>query len=454
MHLPPLKPFQLAGIEFVLARPAFRAILAMATGAGKTRTALEIARRLNVKRLLVLGSAQSRAVWPKEAEFWTPELALRSVRFGKGNKSLTKKEAAEREAAYAAPMQVCSFALAKHLDGPPPDLLIVDEAHALKSPTSRQGRLVREYVHANPQMPVLLLTATPAPREIQDIWHLVETIAPGYLGEPTDTHDVPWSFKRQYCLSKEGWQGRKVYYGANTGNLPRLAKKLEPLMFRVSDAEVAAHTPKLNANILWVDEPKIKDFDIATDWMEGREFDESTHIGLFAWTHDTAHKLADAARARGWPVTLITGHMHPEQRAMALEAAAASPRACIVGTAGSLAESISLSFIKQALVFEWRTTPGQAIQFSGRFARQDSKTMAPTYLLYVARTDDETEAKLLRTRLGAAAALYEQDFRASELQELMAPREMTEERLVQLSAAMFAVSRVSLGGFLEEDEDE
>lgn len=454
----PLRPYQQQAINMFFAHPNKRLILAHATGAGKTRVALEIAKQLNAQSMLVVGSAQSRATWPKEAERWCPGLTMCPVRFGRHNNSLNDKGIAERDAAYKAPFQSISYTLLRHIDKTAPrDLVVFDEAHALRAPTSLQSSIAKAYMRAHPETPALLLTATPIPNEVMNIWNLVDTLFPGYLGPETEAGGIAWRFLNQFCQKElREWPGGQAtrYFGAQTANLPRLAKKLEPIMHRVSSAEVAQYAPALNAAILWVDEPKVRDQDVAADWLEDRAGDESTHIGLFCWTHATAEKLAVVARVRGWPVTVITGHMHPEGRQMELDACAARPRACVVGTAGSLAESISLSFIKQALVFEWRATPGQAVQFSGRFARQDSKTQTPTYLLYVARTDDEREAKVLHSRLDTVAALYKQDSRATQLQEIMAPREITEDRLALLCDNMFGEVRASLSGYEGEDDDE
>lgn len=450
-----LRPYQTAGVERFLASKRKRLIWAWATGAGKTGAGLEVAKRLKVNSLLIIGSAQSRGTWTEEIDAWWPERAgaLRSVRWGKENKSLTKKDFLARDEAYASRFQVVSYSLLGHLSAARRDLVIIDEGHALKNPMSEQSQVVREFVHTYPDMPTLLFTATPVPNEVQDIWNPVDTLVKGYLGKATDTGGVSWDFKRRYCQVKEGWEGRKVFYGAKSEALPELAKRLESVMHRVSSKEVALYAPKLNASILWIDDPKRQDTSIAMDWLESRGEDGSTHIGMFSWTHDTAHKLGMEASKAGWEVVTITGTMSPEDRRSTLVRCSEMEKVCVVGTAGSLAESVSLSFIKQALVFEWRTTPGQALQFAGRFARQDSVSKDPTYLLYVARTDDAKDAKVLRGRLDTVAQLYEQDTRATELQELMAPRALTEERLSQLAANMFSEVRLSFGTKQEDDDE-
>jgi hypothetical protein len=449
-----IRVYQQAAIDRLLARPDKRLILAHPTGSGKTRTALEAAKAMGAESLLIFGSASSRLTWVREAERWWPEVQVHNIRWGKANKSLTKREQVARDLAYAAKHQVISYTLAKHLDASPRSLVIIDESHKLKSPTSQQSRIVKAFLRAHPDVPVLALTATPIPNELQDIWNLVDTLFPGYLGEEDpDTGDISWSFKRQYCLKElREWDGGSatVYHGANPLTLPRLRKKLEPIMHVVSASEVAQFAPELQASILWIDDPKQTDVQTAAEWLEAREADGSTHVGLFAWHHVTARQLADVAREAGWVTTIITGSMHPEQRQIALDVCRQAPRCCIIGTAGSLMESISLAFIKQALVFEWRATPGQALQFAGRFPRPDGGTES-TYLQYVARPDDESAAKTLRARLDVVADLQGKDEKTDLLRELMAPRALTEEYLHQLSLAMFSESRVSLGGFIDEE---
>lgn len=450
-----LRPYQHAAIAKFFSKPNKRLILAHATGSGKTRVALEIARALEAKSVLVVGSAQSRGTWIHEARRWLPEVPFQSILYGPANKSLTKKQHAQRAASYASPYQVVSYSLLKHLLGTGPrDLIVFDEAHALRAPLSQQSRVAKLFMRSLPKVPALLLTATPIPTEVMNLWNLVDTLFPSLLGVEAATGDVSWSFKNKYCQCElREWPGgsARYYFGANEENLPELAKRLEPIQHCVSSAEVAQYAPPLNANILWVDEPGVTDADIASDWLDAREADESTHVGLFSWTHKVAEELKDAARNKGWEPVLVTGRMSPEQRQAALDLARRAAKACIVGTAGALAESISLSFIKQALVFEWRATPGQAVQFSGRFARQDSTSPAPTYLLYVARTDDEREANILRQRLEAVSQLYQQDARAEQLQAIMAPRELTESHLALLCQNMFGEVRASFG--LQEDDE-
>lgn len=450
-----LRPYQTAAVEKFLSRPDKRLILAMDTGSGKTRTALECAKAIGATSLLVVASAQARPTWPRQAAEWAPEMDIFRITTGPETKAPSKAKAAYRDAAYAASHQAVSYALLKHLPVRERSLVVFDEAHCLKNPNSQQSTYAKAFMRMYPKMPALLLTATPIPREVMDVWNLVDTLFPGYLGTESDSGGVAWSFLRTYCQSElRSWDGGSAthYFGSRQEALPLLAKKLAPIMHRVSSDEVAQYTPPLNASILWIDE-KRSTSDIAADWLASRAEDGSTHIGLFAWHHAEASVLVAAARKAGWPVELITGHLTPEQRQTALDACKAMPRVCVVGTAGALAESISLSFLKQALVFEWRASPGQALQFSGRFARSDAETQAPTYLLYVAHTDDEIEARTLRERLSAVASLYSEGSRSKLLSNIMTPQPLDEARLNKLAQSMFSSVRPSVG-FVNEGEDD
>src|SRR6202011_407062 len=72
--------------------------------------------------------------------------------------------------------------LAEQLAGVPWDLVIVDEAHRLRNPTSASARLVRSLRTRY----LLLLTATPVENRLDDLFQLVNLVRPGHLGTPSE----------------------------------------------------------------------------------------------------------------------------------------------------------------------------------------------------------------------------------------------------------------------------
>lgn len=70
----PLWPHQQQALDFVDGRPA--AMLAMAMGTGKTRVALELLAKRNVRRALVLCPRSVVDVWPSQVERYSDFTAL------------------------------------------------------------------------------------------------------------------------------------------------------------------------------------------------------------------------------------------------------------------------------------------------------------------------------------------------------------------------------------------
>jgi len=71
-----------------------------------------------------------------------------------------------------------------------PKFIVFDEAHKLKNPNSKQGRLARQVaqiqleVHGD-DAHIVLLSGTPTPKDPSDWWNLTEVCCPGFLREGT-----------------------------------------------------------------------------------------------------------------------------------------------------------------------------------------------------------------------------------------------------------------------------
>ena len=399
-----MRPYQLRAVEAFLKQKAKRLLLALPTGAGKTRTAIECARALGAKRILIVASAMARPVWIKEFQKWAPELAAERIRFGRERKRLTKAQTAERISAYEADVQVVSYALLGNLDSSARDLLIIDEAHALRAPTSKQSRTVRAFLNANPTVPVLALTATPVPNEISGVWNLADLLSPGILGKRAEDGGISWAFKRNYMIRIVSEYGI-AFKGAQEDALPRLRSKLEPITFEVLASETNTYMPPVTAAMLYIDEPR-KDAEVAEDWLEQELEGSATHLALIPFSHALHANLETMALKHGIPVFAFTGSTTVEVRQEMLDQARASERAIVIATAGCVSESVSLSMCTRALFLEWRATPLQAIQLLGRFPRPDAKPDAKFSIQYVCHAKDEGKIEELADKITSAAALF------------------------------------------------
>lgn len=449
-----LRPYQQAGIDRFLARHDKRMIFAWAPGAGKTPGAITVAKALGATNVLVAAPARARPTWQREFADWWPEVEAHSICYGRDNKSLTKKQAAQREAAYAAEAQIISYTLlGKNMTAARRSLLIVDELHNCADPQSQQSRALRAFIHAHPDMPVLGLTGTLIRKEVQDVWHPCHMLWNGKWGTPTQAGDVPWSFRKKYCLSREGYEGREVYYGANPATLPELQNKLEPYVHRVVEADFAEYLPEASIKPLFIDDNAKLDAVVAT-WAEQAAQDHS-HVGFLAYYHKTAEAMFAKLRKQfpKRPAFYVSGSMTVETRQSILDAARAAPECIFVGTMESVGESVSLTFLRACLVAEWQSTPGKAVQLIGRFVRAE-KVVAPTFVEFVVFPKDEQRAAQLFERTNAVTALLKTDAKSAIVQELMAPRALTDERLHNMHAAMFSEVRLSLSGFLRDEDEE
>jgi hypothetical protein len=446
----PLRPYQEEAIRRILAHPKRRQLLAHVPGAGKTRTAIETAAALKAQRILVVAPALARGVWRKEFTKWS-DYVPHGIARRRSNKNLTKAERAATDAAYAADIQVVSYQLlAEIIDDPrPTDLLVLDESHRLGNPATQTAKRIVAFSKARPRLPIVMLSGTPAPTEARQLWQQIDILEPNLLGRVTKGGMIPWGFLNTYCnpVVTELPSGDTVTNWVGGKNLEQLRAKTAHLIHRVTEHELQQYLPPVRTEVLWLDEPKTQ-FQVAVDWLG--ELEDVTHVALVCYHASVAADLRRAAEKAGWPVSFVSGTagQSVEVRGAIIDATMAAPRMCLIATAESIAESIDLSFIRQALIFEFHTSPGRSVQLLRRFGRT---TSLPTRLQYVAMLGEDSRAETLLARLSDAARLLQQDKASGALAELFQARGLTDERLDKLFLAAFSQVNLSL---LEADDDD
>lgn len=170
-------PHQLQAAQSALRRMRGRAILADEVGLGKT---IEAGLVLSELRLRGLADRALVVVPTGLVEQWQEEL---DRKFGLPS---TVAAAGSWLSSPDRPVVVASLAAARRdplraaLTAKPWDLVVLDEAHRVKSPRSASGRLAR----ALRARYLLLLTATPVENRLDELFELVSLVAPGLLGTP------------------------------------------------------------------------------------------------------------------------------------------------------------------------------------------------------------------------------------------------------------------------------
>lgn len=224
-----LFPFQRVGAKWLSERK--KALLADEPGLGKTAQAIAAADLVQAKRILVLCPAIARMNWVFELEKFSQ--MKRNVDVFKPK---NKFSSAEKD------VQICSYdagsidALTKR-GNEAFDLLILDEAHLVKSTEAKRTSAVLGKsgpVHRAKR--VWALTGTPAPNHAGELWPLLYVFGATALSYT--------SFVKTYCECEQTTYGLQIY-GTKTKKIPELKNVLSRIMLRRKKSEVLKDLPPI-----------------------------------------------------------------------------------------------------------------------------------------------------------------------------------------------------------------
>ena len=164
-------PYQRAAIDRILEAPAAGLFLDM--GLGKTAitlTAIDelIYDRLSVYRVLVIAPKKvAEATWQAEAAKWEH---LRRLSFATAMGTPRQRDAAIREQADITIInrENVTWLVERYGMVWPWDMVVVDESSSFKSPSAKRFRALRRMLPRIERM--VILTGTPAPNGIEDLW--------------------------------------------------------------------------------------------------------------------------------------------------------------------------------------------------------------------------------------------------------------------------------------------
>ena len=218
-----LRDYQREGVQFIYERLSCEmgCLLADDMGLGKTAQALVTTRALfrqgQASHGLVVCPASVLAVWKREAATFAPELRVAVLDRGPDQRRAIFANSANWDLA------VMSYAVVRNdfqkLRKLGCELLILDEAQAIKNPDAAVTQAVRRL-----EIPLrLAITGTPLENTLDDLWSIGDVLNPGYFGE-----------LRDFRLSSR----------------QRLAAKLSPLILRRVKAAVAPELPPRSEEVL------------------------------------------------------------------------------------------------------------------------------------------------------------------------------------------------------------
>lgn len=229
--------YQVQTARVALRRMRGRAILADEVGLGKTIEAGLILTELRLRgladRTLVITPAGLVTQWQEELE---RKFAVPTVTAG--------RDLSGAEAGLDRPVLIASLAAARRdplksqLVAGQWDLLIVDEAHRVRTPRSASGKLVRELRSRH----LLLLTATPVENRLQDLYEMISLVSPGLLGTAAQ-------FRAAHGAASDPKKALEPR------NVAALRKRTAEVMIRHRRSEVSVLLPQRLAETLLIDPP-------------------------------------------------------------------------------------------------------------------------------------------------------------------------------------------------------
>lgn len=157
----PLRPIQGATLDAIAREAAlgtpYGVFGAIGVGHGKTLTAMLAGTAAGAERPLMLYPPSMRSQWRADVAEWSAEYNFETP----------------RDMAYS---ELSDAKASTFLDYYRPDLLIADEAHALRHATAARTKRVARYLREHPECRVLLLSGTITGRSLLDHAHLLEWV--------------------------------------------------------------------------------------------------------------------------------------------------------------------------------------------------------------------------------------------------------------------------------------
>lgn len=154
-------------------------------------------------------------------------------------------------------VQVTSYNKVAAFDGQEFDVLILDEAHYLKSKSAKRtkaifgekcdgaGGLVSRAAN------VFCLTGTPTPNNPSELWPMLRAVMPECIEKPNKKGDLKpmayWPFVERFCVTQDTGFGIKIIKGKN---LPELKTRIAPFILRRKKEDVLKDLPPIRFDTL------------------------------------------------------------------------------------------------------------------------------------------------------------------------------------------------------------
>lgn len=221
-----------------------------------TKQALMAARQMVAETILIVCPAIAVGVWKAEVAKWRPDLTALTVREAIKARRVPRKA---RVLITSFDHLVATKAVRDRVGSIPHDLLVLDEAHALKNPLAKRTKLIYGPLCAGGFGSLIgrcgatrLLTGTPQLNHVGEWFSHLRALAPDRLAQKS-YH----AFTHTYCVhgtrSVRTRDGREVTIetieGSNREMIPDLARRLRGLWLKRKVDDVLTELPPLRVEV-------------------------------------------------------------------------------------------------------------------------------------------------------------------------------------------------------------
>ena len=420
-----LFPYQNDGVAFLKARKA--ALLADEPGLGKTVQAICAAEEIGAETILVICPKSAVGNWSREFRRWWPGGPTPRV----VNFDIYSVRDPDNEEKLVGLLDVAW------------DLVVIDEAHRLKTPSTLRTKNIYGRVTPNAKN-VWLLTGTPTPNHNGEIYTHIRALVPQYIPHPTrGGYLTAEEFEDRFCnVSVHPDYGRRILGNKDTQKLKEL---IAPFTLRRMKGDVLRDLPPLrfehhpldNWNKKMRDKvgqaeipPEVREEDLIA-WLRSNEVHIATERRLtglvkvpgvvevvsdlydagvtkqivFAHHRDVLDSLQE--KIKGLKGVRIDGSTPAKERDKAVDAFQNDPTVTLFyGQIAACGEALTLTAASDVLFAEYSWTPSDNYQAACRAHRIGQNNGVIARFLTLPGSIDEVIGRVMARKAREIAELF------------------------------------------------
>lgn len=458
MTLQPM-PYQIEGAVFLATRRT--AFLGDDTGLGKSMQIILAADFLPAERLIVFCPTIGRVSWRDQFPTWQG-IPRQVVFYPNAKNKIPEKGPVAVIVTYdflSRAGNATKFFKALNATKEPFDLLVLDEAHALKTPTSRRTKVVYGKNLLDLVQTIWIASATIRPNNVSEIFTHINALFPDVLTKLFGKRVGFTDFRDRFCLVRQTPFGVQID-GDNPKTIPALKaalaphvlirkkgdvlKDLPPIMYfplplevaptpdpdgidqvlnNTIDKAVACGTHEDDDTILRTIRTLTQDEHVASrrrqlglskvppavEWVKDfLDADPTRKLIVFAHHKDVIKDLSEQLEAMFIRTVGVTGAVSQDQRVLAVDLFQNDPKFRVfIGQTIAAGTSITLTASDTVLLLEPDYVPANNYQAISRAHRIGQKGSVSAYFAYADDTTDKRIANIIRRKTQDEERFYE-----------------------------------------------